>query len=591
MARRGEEVLASLALAAMVILPLIEMASRRFGFSLPGAMPIAQHLTLWVAMLGAALAAREDKLLALAAATYFPERIRRGAKMLSFAVAAAVATLLARAAVDLIVIEQDAGTRVTAWLPAWVAQLALPIGFGLIALRLAWFADRRWPGRLVALVACGGALVVGARPEIAEGISATAPILVLVLATVLGAPLFAVLGGAALVLFLRDGVPAAAVSAETYRLVVSPTLPAIPLFTLAGFLLSEGGAPQRLLRLMRAFVGWCPGGTAVVATLLCAVFTLFTGGSGVTILALGALLLQAMNSDGYRERFSIGLITASGSLGLLLPPALPLILYGIVAGVPIEDLFRGGLVPGLLLITIVAAWAMREGVRAKLPRQRFEIGEVGRAVWAAKWEVGLPVVVLIALLTGITTVVESAAVAAAGAAFTQLVVHRELSPSRTLDVLRECLVLVGGVLLILGVALGFTSWLVDAQIPAALVDAAREHIGSRFMFLLLLTVFLLIVGCLMDIFSAIVVVAPLLVPLGEAFGVHPVQLGIIFIANLELGYLTPPVGLNLFLASYRFDRPVLEIARATAPFLAIRAVGVLLVTFVPALTLMFLSTP
>jgi tripartite ATP-independent transporter DctM subunit len=378
------------------------------------------------------------------------------------------------------------------------------------------------------------------------------------------------------------------VSAETYRLVVSPTLPAIPLFTLAGFLLAEGGAPQRLLRLVRALVGWFPGGTAVVATLLCALFTVFTGGSGVTILALGALVASALAADGYQERFSLGLITASGSLGLLLPPALPLILYGIVAGVPIEDLFRGGLLPGLLLIGIVAAWAMREGVRSGVPRQRFTLGEVGGALWAAKWELAIPITVATVLFSGIATVVESAAVAAALVALTQLAIHRDIPFSRLLDVLRECLVLVGGVLVILGVALGLTSWMVDAEIPAKLVEAAQEHLGSKLMFLLALTLFLLIVGCLMDIFSAIIVVAPLLVPLGEAFGIHPVQLGIIFIANLELGYLTPPVGLNLFLASYRFDKPLWEVARAVLPFLLIRIVGVLLVTLVPALTLVLL---
>ncbi len=580
--------MASLALGAMVVLPLVEMASRHFGVAVGGVLAIAQHLTLWVALLGAALAARDDKLLALSSAALWPETWRRPLKVIAFTVGAAVSALLARGAFDLVVIERDAATRITAWLPVWIGQLILPLGFAAIALRLVWRADVRWPGRVVAALGLAGAWWLGAHPAIAEGATAAPAVLVLILAAVFGAPLFAVLGGLAVVMFLRDGIPIAAVSAETYRLVVSPTLPAIPLFTLAGFLLAEGGAPQRLLRLVRALVGWFPGGTAVVATLLCALFTVFTGGSGVTILALGALVASALAADGYRERFSLGLITASGSLGLLLPPALPLILYGIVAGVPIEDLFRGGLLPGLLLIGIVAAWAMREGVRTGVPRQRFTLGEVGAATWAAKWELAIPITVAAVLFSGIATVVESAAVAAALVALTQLVVHRDIPFGRLLDVLRECLILVGGVLVILGVALGLTSWMVDAEIPAKLVEAAQEHLGSKLMFLLALTLFLLIVGCLMDIFSAIIVVAPLLVPLGEAFGIHPVQLGIIFIANLELGYLTPPVGLNLFLASYRFDKPLWEVARAVLPFLLIRIVGVLLVTLVPALTLVLL---
>jgi len=292
--------------------------------------------------------------------------------------------------------------------------------------------------------------------------------------------------------------------------------------------------------------------------------------------------------DGYRDRFALGLLTASGSLGLLLPPALPLILYAVVAQIPIEDIFIGGILPGILLTTLVAAWGVREGIVSGARRQKFDAGEAAAAMWAAKWELAMPALVLVVMFSGIATAVEAAALTAAYALAVQTLIHRDLSfgfGERTvLRVVTECVTVVGGVLIILGVAVGFTSYLVNAQVPATLVSWTLTNVRSRGMFLLLLNVFLLGVGCLMDIFAAIVVVVPLVVPLGAAFGIHPVHLGIILIANLELGFLTPPVGLNLFLASYRFKRPVLEVCRAALPMMAILGIGVLIITYVPWLT-------
>jgi tripartite ATP-independent transporter DctM subunit len=393
------------------------------------------------------------------------------------------------------------------------------------------------------------------------------------------------LGGIALVFFLRDAVPIAAVPVETYRLAVSPTLAAIPLFTLAGYMLAEGRASSRLLRVFRALVGWVPGGTAVVCAVVCAFFTAFTGGSGVTILALGALLLKALGEERYRERFSLGLLTGGGSLGLLFPPALPIILYGVVAQISIEDLFIGGLVPGFLLLGLVAAYGIREGITSRAPRRRFEWRELIGAVGEARWELLMPVLVLVAIFGGFATLVEAAALTALYAFVSQCFIARDLSVRRDMPrVLHESVVLVGGVLVILGTAMGLSSYMVDAQVPAQLVEWTRGHVHSTAVFLLGLNVFLLVVGSLMDIFSATVVVVPLIVPIAQAFGIHPVHLGIIFVANLELGYLTPPVGLNLFLASYRFGRPVFSIARAALPLLAILGVGVLLITYLPWLT-------
>jgi tripartite ATP-independent transporter DctM subunit len=581
-----EDGVAALALAAMVALPLLEILVRRaFGVGLPGSGPFVQHLTLWVGFLGAAIAAREGKLLALATGAAVPERARRAAAVFSAAVAACMATILAGGAVQLVLSERETGTIIAASVPAWVGQLPLPIGFALIALRLAWRADSAWWGRLIgaAGILVGFALVQF--PGVLEHRPAWPGLVIVMLAAVAGAPIFAILGGAAVLLFMSDGVTPATVLIETYSLSVSPTLPAIPLFTLAGFLLAEGQASARLLRVFRAWFGWIPGGTAVVCAVLCTFFTAFTGGSGVTILAVGGVLFPALLKEGYRDQFSLGLLTVSGSLGLLLPPSLPLILYAVVAQIPIEDLFIGGLLPGILMTAMIAAWGVREGMISGTARHAFRVAEAGLSIWAAKWELAMPAVVIVSMFSGIATAVEAAALTACYAFFTQTLVHRDLSVRR--DLLRvfvECAVVIGGVLVILGVAVGLTNYMVGVQLPATLVEWVRAHIESRLAFLLVLNVFLLIVGWFMEIFAAIVVVVPLIVPLGAAFDINPIHLGIIFVANLELGFLTPLVGLNIFLASYRFKRPVLEVCRATLPFMAILGIGVLVITYVPWLT-------
>jgi tripartite ATP-independent transporter DctM subunit len=570
----------------MGLLPLAEGAGRYFlGVGIPGAGPFVQHLTLWVGFLGAAIAAREERLLAMATTQFLPERWRGSAKVLAAAVGAAVSALLCRASIDLLLIERQAGGEIAASVPIWVGQLAMPVALGLIAVRLAWRASDSWKGRSVALLGLGLGLLAGQGTMWAEGLPFLPFLALLVIVTAAGGPIFVLLGGAAVLLFMIDGVPAAAVPVATYSLSVSPTLPAIPLFTLTGFVLAEGGASRRLLDVFRAFFGWMPGGTAVVCAVVCAFFTTFTGGSGVTILALGILLFKALEQDGYRSRFSLGLLTGSGSLGLLFPPALPLILYGIIARQPIEDLFIGGLIPGVLLVGLVAAWGVREGWMNAAQRSPFSGKAALGALWRAKWELALPVMVLGAIFSGYATPVEAAALSAIYAIVVQCFVHRDLDPrGPLLKVVTQCVVLVGGVLIILGVAKGLTSWMVDAQIPTRALEWVQGYIDSKIVFLLCLNLFLLLVGCLMDIFSAIVVVVPLLVPLGAAYGIDPVHLGIIFIANLELGYLTPPVGLNLFLASYRFDRPLVEVWRAALPALLILGIGVALITYVPWLT-------
>ena len=587
-AARVEDAVSAAVLTAMAVIPLLEIVLRRvLGMGIPGAGPIVQHLVLWIGFLGAAIAAREGRLLSLATGSLVPAGWpRRITGTFAAALGSAVSVVLMLAAVEFVQSERGTGASFAAGIPTWVAELVLPVGFGLIALRLVWRASTGWWGRLLAATGLAAGWFAGTHPSLFEGHSPWPGLALVVLGGALGTPIFAILGGAAVVLFMSDGVTPAAILIETYSLSVSPTLAAIPLFTLTGFLLAEGKASERLLRVFRSLVGWIPGGTAVVCAVLCSFFTAFTGGSGITILALGGVLFPALVRDGYRERFSLGLLTASGSLGLLLPPSLPLMLYGVVAQMPIEDLFIGGLVPGILLTTMVALWGMREGVVSGAGRQAFVWSEARAALWEGKWEMAMPVVVLLALFSGLATSIEAAALTALYALFTQSVVHRDLSIRRDLlRVFAECVSLVGGVLVILGVAVGLTSWLVGAQVPMHLVEFTRAHIASRGMFLLALNLFLILVGCLMEIFPAIVVVVPLIVPLGAAFDVHPVHLGIIFIANLELGYLTPLVGLNILLASYRFKRPVLEVARAALPMAGILAAGVLVITYVPWLTL------
>jgi tripartite ATP-independent transporter DctM subunit len=590
LAVRGENHVASLALAGIMLLPLAEIASRRFlGAAIPGSGAYTATLTLWLGLLGAAIAARDRKLLTLATGEFLPKgSISAIAHVVSGAVGALVATMYALGGSALLRSDRLAGDTITAGVPTWVADLVLPIGFGLIALRLVWHASPLWYGRAIAALGIVAGLLLNQYRALLENQSVTPWFLLVVVAGVLGAPIFALLGGFALFASLTRGNPPVVLPMMAYQeLTTSTGIAAIPLFTLAGFLLAEGRSSERLLRVFRAWVGWAPGGTAVAAATLCAFFTLFTGGSGVTILVLGGLLLPALVGDGYRQRFSIGLLTASGSLGLLFPLSLPLMLYGIVSQkASIEDLFIGGLLPGLLMLALLAALGVREGVVTNAERRPFRLGEAMAAVWEGKWELFLPIFVVGAFMFGFATLVESAPLAALYTVIVQRYIHRDLPSWK--DVLRvaaDCVALVGSVLLILSVAAGLTDYLVYAQIPTRLVEWTQAHIHSRLVFLLALNVFLLVVGTLMDIFSAIVVVVPLILPLAEAYGVDYVHLGIIFVANLELGFLHPPLGLNLLLASIRFKKSVLEVTWATLPMLGILAIGVLLITYVPWLTL------
>lgn len=409
-------------------------------------------------------------------------------------------------------------------------------------------------------------------------------ILIVLLAT-LGLPLFAALGAGGLLATHQAELDPAVLIIELNRLASSPNLTAIPLFTLAGVILAAGGAPQRLIRLFNALIGWLPGGLAGVALFACAFFTAFSGASGVTILALGGLLFPMLMSVGYPQRFSLGLLTSSGSIGLMFPPSLPVLLYGIVAGVNIDDLFLAGAIPGLLLLVMITLYSMVLGVRLRIPRQPFTAEALQQALREGVWDILLPVGVVWGIFGGFVTVSEASACTAAYVLVLETSIHRSLSLRRQLfPILRETSVLVGSILIILGVAMGLTNLLIDAQIPMHLLAWMRDNIESQLQFLLLLNIVLLIVGAMMDIFSAIVVLVPLILPLALQFGVDPVHLGIIMLANLEIGYCTPPVGINLFIASQRFQKPILTLFLSTLPFLGIMLLWLAILTYIPQLS-------
>ncbi len=414
----------------------------------------------------------------------------------------------------------------------------------------------------------------------------------LVLLALAGAPLFAVIAASSMWGFHSSGIDLSVMAIEIFRIAEMPILLAIPLFTFAGYLLSESGAPGRLVRLTRAFIGWIPGGLAIVALAACAFFTAFTGASGVTIIALGALLYPALLEDGYSESFSLGLVTTSGSLGLLFAPSLPLILYGIVAqqaavgsGVTIDRLFAAGLLPGFLMLILLSGWTIWLNRKNRVPIARFSGRQLLVAIRESIWEIPLPIVVLGGIYSGYFAVSEAATVTAVYVLVVEVFILREISWKRLPGLIHTSMGLVGGIMLILGLSLASTTYMIDAGIPAQLFAYVKAHVSSPLSFLLLLNLFLLVLGAILDIFSALVLVVPLILPVAIGFGIDPLHLGIIFLANMQLGYLTPPIGLNLFIASYRFEQPIATIYRATVPFFIVLLFSVLIITYWPALSL------
>lgn len=411
-------------------------------------------------------------------------------------------------------------------------------------------------------------------------------VLILILLAIIGTPLFAILGAGGLAASHSAELHPSVLIIELYRLASQPNLIAIPLFTFAGITLAAGDGTKRLITLFNALLGWMPGGLAIVTIVSCSVFTAFTGASGVTIIALGALLYPMLEHANYRQRFCLGLLTSSGSLGLLFPPSMAILLYGIVSGVSIDELFISGMLPGLLLLLMLSLFSIYSAPKLAVEHQEFSWNKISKAVRNSIWDILLPVLILMGIFGGFVTITEVAALTAAYVLFVETVISKQIHLIKDLPhILIDTSTLVGSILIILGVAMGLTNLLIDSQLPMKLLEIVEQHVDSQLQFLLLLNLFLLVVGAMMDIFSAIVVVVPLIIPLALRYNVDPVHLGIIFLANLEIGYMTPPVGINLFIASQRFKQPILKLFRATFPFLLIMLIWLLLITYIPFLTI------
>ncbi len=595
MLRRGlvglEDGLLAVALLGIMVVPITEMVMRTFfGEGLVGSNAITQHFTLLVSMLGGAVAARESRLLTLSQGfAKLPAPWGWICELVRVGMAAGVSALLAWASWKLLLFEKEGGAVIAYGVPVWVAQSVLVIGYGLVAWRLVRHIGEQWWLRIAGAVLAALIVVYVLRisPEPETWTPAIVMLVAVGVSVVLGAPIFTLLGGAAVFLFWGSWNPLESVALSHYSLSTNPTIPALPLFTLAGYVLAEGGTSRRMVRLLRSLTGELKAGPAFVTVASCAFFTSLTGASGVTILALGGLIVPFLTQARYDEKSAIGLLTGSGSIGMLFAPCLPLILYAIVAQVEIKAMFLGGIGPGLLLAVVSIWWGTRLRPSATEEAKKgwsFNGGEAWTAFWDAKWELLIPVVSLGGIFSGLATPVEAAALTALYAFFIETFIYRDLKWGKLLAVLRECGLLIGGVLLILGVAQGLTNYLVDAQVPELLVDFVTGHVESKWVFLACLIVILLLLGCMMDVFSAIIIVVPLLVPLGVAYGIDPVHLGVLFLANLGLGFLTPPVGMNLFISSYRFNKPMGEVLRASLPYFGLQFIAVIIITYWPTLS-------
>jgi C4-dicarboxylate transporter DctM subunit len=597
-------------LLAVAVLPTVEIFARWiFRTGLQSSSDLTHHLVLWLTCLGGAMTSRENKHITLSAGVdLFRQPLRNWIGTLTSFMATAVAAAMAWSALSLVLIGFDPAKRI-AFVPVQLAAAVLPLGFALMAARFVVHAPvaRGWSKAVLAALglAAGTALSFGSVVNVLAALfpglpdffyrlagtlaaacarAALPAMIVLIVSVLFGTPIFIGLGGVAYLLFVRAGGALEVIPSEAYGMLTGYSLPAIPLFAFAGFILSESQAGKRLVRLFKAFVGWLPGGLVIMAVLVSTFFTTFTGATGVTILALGALLVYALKSGGYRPGFSEGLITSSGSIGLLIPPSLPIIIYGVTAQINIKHMFAGGIIPGLLMVVCLCVFGVGTALFQKVERVPFQVREAWGAVKESFWEILLPLVILVMYFAGLTTLVETGAVAVLYSLIVEVGIHRDLDFAALRRIVLKCVPIIGGVLVILAAAKGLSYYIVDAEVPAALSAWVKANVSSKFVFLLALNLVLLIVGCLMDIFSAILVVVPLILPVGAAFGIHPVHLGVIFLANLGLGYLTPPVGLNLFLSAYLFNKPVAKIVKDVIPFFLALLVVVLLITYVPWLS-------
>jgi len=604
--KKAEDHTASFFLFLLALIPFVEILLRVvFRKGLAASDEYTAHIVLWITFLGGMITSREERHLSISVGMDLLKGRPRGiVKTLTAFVSSSVTMAFAVSGLSMILMAFDPGQKAGIF-SLRILSAVMPAGYLVMSLRFS-FSKELSPSerRIVRLGLLFGILL--AFPSVVNLLylwkdnvpsffdSAVdmyyslfafihVPAVVFMAAAALfGMPLFVVLGGIAYILFAGSYGTLELIPNEAYSMLTGKTIAAIPMFTLAGFILSESRAGERLIGFFRAMFGWIPGGMAVAAVLVSAFFTTFTGASGVTILALGGLLSYILvERGGYSRKFVHGLLTSSGSIGLLFPPSLPIILYGVVAQISIKNMFLGGIIPGVLMVIALSVFGVVTAVRSKVPRSHFRIDEVFRTFRDSFWEILLPFIIMFFYFGGITTIVETGAVAVIYALIAEMIIHRDIAFRDAGKVFLKSIPIIGGILIILASSRGLSYYVVDAEIPVKLTSLVEAHISSRYVFLILLNLSLLVTGMLMDIFSAIMVVVPLILPLGKLFGIDPVHLGIIFLANMELGYLTPPVGLNLFLAAYRFEEPMTAVYRTVIPFFMILLVAVLLITYVP----------
>jgi C4-dicarboxylate transporter DctM subunit len=600
----GLAVAAIFALAAMLLAEAV--ARKVFNTGIRDSGTYVEHLVLAATFLAGAVTSREKKHLALATGMYLPKRLKTVVGSVTAALASGLTLAFGASAVSFAWNAFGPAERV-GFLPKRIVVLIMAAGFLAMSVRFVAAIERKavrfaagaaalvlgvFLGfePLVQLLTAGGSASHSALTAVAAFlrplvVGAAGPLIILLIAAaLLGLPIFTVLGGIGYLLFAKSGQPLEIIPNQAYTVLTGSAIPAIPLFAAVGFLLSESKAAERMVRFFQTMFGWFPGGPIVMAVLVCAFFTTFTGASGVTILALGGLLALILEKAGYPKRFTVGVLTASGSIGLLFPPSLPVIIYGVIAQTSIKDMFVGGLLPGVFLVVSVVAIGIAFSWRNKVPRHPLKVREAAASFGASFWELLLPVLVFGLYFGGIVSLQESAAAALVYVWVVETFIKRDVKIRDLHRIFLKAVPIIGGVLVILAMANGLSYYIIDAQIPQKLSEWVAAKIASPYVFLLLLNLALLVVGCFMDIYSAILVIVPLIIPLGNHFHIHPVHLGIIFLANLELGYLTPPVGLNLYLASYRFNEPLPRVYRDVLVFLALGLLTVLLITYVPFLT-------
>ena len=575
----------------LISFPIFQILGRYISFfSIPASQEIVQHMTLWIGFIGAVIAARSNKLLSVVREPVFDASTKVSwPKFFVHVFSLSIVFVLSISYLKMIQIGFQYPDYIAPYIPTWFAQAIIPVGLILIWYQMIMTSstDFKYRVLLTVISIIPTIILYFWQFPLANPLLLWTKVLFAISLVAFGLPIFILLASLSIFFFLSEPSEWATnydlistISDSAYRIVVSPTLAAIPIFTLAGYILAESNISERLIRFFKASLGWLPGSTVLIVVLLCAFFTALTGGSGVTILALGAILYPILIHDGYSKQFSLGIITTAGSLGLLFPPSLPAIIYSVTAGINPLELFKQALIPAIFLMSIMFFYGLYKRPKSKTV-EKFVFKDAFETAKIAKWEIAIPLLIILSLFSGFATLVESAALLVLYVLTVELYIFKDISFKNLPKIIIDCSTLVGGVLIILGFAMGFTGYLVDAQIPLKILNFVQSTISSKIIFLLALNILLLIVGCLMDVFSAIIVVVPLIAPLATYFGIDPFHLAIIFIANLELGYITPPVGMNLYLSSYRFEKDMPTIYSATLPFFFIRLIGVILITYIP----------